>query len=238
MSASEQTAIVLPKKDLLEKLTIDELRAAIDRCGITTVVDRRIKAVLVDALDALAWEEIRKEILPGLPRDRLKELCREFDLDDRGQKKADLVARLGQPVLTVFQPWAWAIISGGKNIENRGWSTTFRGRLYIHAGKKADAPDHVDDMCEKAAAEKGVEPARIRARYERERAFGKVIGSVEIIGVETELDSRWFNGFNDEEEDEEENYGWMLRKPARLAEPLDLSGGRRIFYAAGLPPLP
>ena len=229
MSASAKP---LPKKDFLEELTIDELRAAVDGCGIP-VRDRRIKAVLVEALDKqLVWKEIRKEILPGLPRDRLKELCRAFDLDDRGRRKADLVARLAQPVLTVFQPWAWAIISGGKDVENRGKSQAFRGRLWIHAGQDRDdedQEDQVDDMCEKAAAEKGVEPARIRARYERERAFGKVIGSVELVKVVTKSASRWRN---------DSEYGWVLRKPDRLREQIDLRGSQGIFYAAGLPPLP
>lgn len=38
-------------------------------------------------------------------------------------------------VLTLKQPWAWAIVCGGKTIENRVWPTSYRGRLYIHAGK-------------------------------------------------------------------------------------------------------
>jgi hypothetical protein len=37
--------------------------------------------------------------------------------------------------LTVAQPWAWALIFGNKRIENRNWSTTYRGPLLIHAGK-------------------------------------------------------------------------------------------------------
>lgn len=36
--------------------------------------------------------------------------------------------------LTVRQPWAWAIINGGKDVENRNRKTNYRGRLYIHAG--------------------------------------------------------------------------------------------------------
>ncbi len=43
-------------------------------------------------------------------------------------------------VLTIRQPWAWAVIYGGKDVENRRWRTTYRGLLLIHAGKNAD-PD-------------------------------------------------------------------------------------------------
>lgn len=45
--------------------------------------------------------------------------------------------------LSVRQPWAWAIISGGKTIENRSWTTPYRGPLLIHAGKAFD-PDDVE----------------------------------------------------------------------------------------------
>lgn len=38
-------------------------------------------------------------------------------------------------VITVRQPWAWAIASGAKTIENRTRGTTYRGLLAIHASK-------------------------------------------------------------------------------------------------------
>lgn len=40
--------------------------------------------------------------------------------------------------LTIQQPWAWAIAEGIKQVENRVWSTSHRGELAIHAGKKWD----------------------------------------------------------------------------------------------------
>lgn len=41
-------------------------------------------------------------------------------------------------VLTVKQPWAWALLSGGKDVENRMWYTNHRGFLAIHAGASMD----------------------------------------------------------------------------------------------------
>lgn len=38
-------------------------------------------------------------------------------------------------MLTVQQPWAWAIIDGGKTIENRKQLWSYRGPLAIHAGR-------------------------------------------------------------------------------------------------------
>ncbi len=50
--------------------------------------------------------------------------------------------------LTVCQPWAWAIVHGSKDIENRTWHTHFRGTLLIHAGKSRDwfTPDAIEGI--------------------------------------------------------------------------------------------
>lgn len=42
--------------------------------------------------------------------------------------------------LSIRQPWAWAITHAGKRIENRSWSTNYRGPILIHAG--AAFPEH------------------------------------------------------------------------------------------------
>jgi hypothetical protein len=39
--------------------------------------------------------------------------------------------------LTVVQPWTWAIMRG-KPIENRTWTTSYRGTIALHAGKSWD----------------------------------------------------------------------------------------------------
>jgi hypothetical protein len=41
----------------------------------------------------------------------------------------------GSVALTLTQPWATLIIEGHKRVETRGWRTTYRGRLGIHAAK-------------------------------------------------------------------------------------------------------
>lgn len=38
------------------------------------------------------------------------------------------------PALSIRQPWAWLIVNGHKDIENRDWPTPFRGRVLMHAG--------------------------------------------------------------------------------------------------------
>lgn len=39
--------------------------------------------------------------------------------------------------LTVRRPWCGLIAHHGKDVENRTWSTSYRGRLFIHAGHAA-----------------------------------------------------------------------------------------------------
>lgn len=41
-------------------------------------------------------------------------------------------------VLTVRHPWAWMIFRIGKDVENRAWSTPYRGPIAIHVSKTMD----------------------------------------------------------------------------------------------------
>ena len=83
------------KRAILAQLTATELRTNVDRYDLD-VDDRRVKSQLVAAL-AGARKARLDELLPELSRNRLKELCGAFSLDDSGRKKADLVARLLAP---------------------------------------------------------------------------------------------------------------------------------------------
>jgi hypothetical protein len=41
-------------------------------------------------------------------------------------------------ILTVWQPYAYAIVAGIKTAEDREWKPSWRGRLWIHAGAETD----------------------------------------------------------------------------------------------------
>lgn len=41
------------------------------------------------------------------------------------------------PVITVRQPWPWAMFNLGKDVENRTWLTKHRGPILIHASQWA-----------------------------------------------------------------------------------------------------
>ncbi len=53
--------------------------------------------------------------------------------------------------LSIRQPWAWLIVNGHKDIENRTWPTRVRGRVLIHASKgmtRGEYEDVEDYLCE------------------------------------------------------------------------------------------
>lgn len=107
--------------------------------------------------------------------------------------------------LTVRQPWANAIIWAGKTVENRSWRTSYRGRLYIHAGQRLE-PDHVLPV--------GVPVPR-----------GAIIGTVEVTGCHR-CDgscSAWA---------EADWCHWVLADPVALAEPVPCRGALGLMDAA------
>ena len=45
--------------------------------------------------------------------------------------------------ISIRQPWAWLIVNGYKDIENRSWNTKYRGPVLIHASAaKPSMADH------------------------------------------------------------------------------------------------
>jgi hypothetical protein len=42
--------------------------------------------------------------------------------------------------LSLWRPWPYLILHGGKDVENRTWGTGYRGLLVLHAGKVIDRP--------------------------------------------------------------------------------------------------
>jgi len=46
--------------------------------------------------------------------------------------------KLPQKALSIRQPWAWLVVNGIRDVDNRDWETKYRGPILIHAGKKID----------------------------------------------------------------------------------------------------
>ena len=84
-------------------------------------------------------------------------------------------------VLSIRQPWAWAIVNGWKPVENRTWHSSYRGPLLIHAGKREERED-VDDVLALVSKQNGLDIHDLRKRYEREKALGAIVGRCVMRG--------------------------------------------------------
>jgi type I restriction enzyme M protein len=80
------------KRQIVELLNRNELSAIVEEYGLT-VDDKRVIRQLADAVAASRKVELGT-VLATYPRDRLKELCRQLDLDDSGKEKALVIERL------------------------------------------------------------------------------------------------------------------------------------------------
>jgi hypothetical protein len=49
--------------------------------------------------------------------------------------------------ISLWQPWASAIAVGAKRVETRSWSTSYRGRLLIHAAKRRNIGELIRYAC-------------------------------------------------------------------------------------------
>jgi hypothetical protein len=91
--------------------------------------------------------------------------------------------------LSILQPWPYAIIVLGKDIENRTWSTSYRGRFLIHASKGFDMEGY--DVLLRMKAENPDWPEIPRAvDFQR----GGIVGSVVLRDVVRASTSPWFFG--------------------------------------------
>jgi hypothetical protein len=115
-------------------------------------------------------------------------------------------------VIVIRQPWAWLIVSGFKDIENRSWTTPYRGELLIQASAHLP-PKRKFEAMRQYVRERGVE---LPKDFER----GGIVGMVHLDDCVSKSKSKWFEG----------RYGWVLSRPAKLPF-MPLKGQLRLFDA-------
>lgn len=101
--------------------------------------------------------------------------------------------------LSIMQPWAWLIANGHKDVENRIWSTKFRGEFLIHAGKRFDLDGY---HAVKTLIAVYKLPIVLPEKFE----LGGIVGQAEVHGCVTDHDSHWFFG----------PYGFLIRNAKPL----------------------
>ncbi len=111
--------------------------------------------------------------------------------------------------LTIRQPWASLIMAGIKDVENRGWSTGYRGELAIYAGRAVDRSAlaaHAHLLSLEAPGD--VLPA------------GGVLGTVQLLDVVTDHQSPWA---------EAGSWNWILSDPEPFTAPVPAVGRLRLW---------
>lgn len=103
---------------------------------------------------------------------------------------------LPELALSVRQPWAWAIIHAGKDIENRGWKhpnpgLNFRGPVCIHASSGLGR-DEFDDAIESIEFMAGPDVRQLPQA--RELVRGAIIGVADVVNIVRKSASPWWCG--------------------------------------------
>jgi ASCH domain len=101
-------------------------------------------------------------------------------------------------VIVIRQPWAWLIVNGYKDIENRSWATKYRGPLLIQASARKPSKPELKYFLA-YARKRGVE-------LPDEFDLGGIVGMVRLDDCVEKSRSKWFGG----------PVGWILSKPKRL----------------------
>ncbi|QSL90475.1 ASCH domain-containing protein [Pseudomonas atacamensis] len=89
--------------------------------------------------------------------------------------------------LSIRQPWAWLILNGGKDVENRSRNTKLRGRFLIHASKGMTRAEY-------NAASWIAGPQGITLPPFDELERGGIVGSVELVDCVDSSTSPWYMG--------------------------------------------
>ena len=124
------------------------------------------------------------------------------------------MSTLDLPCLSVRQPWAWLIMHGGKDIENRDWRTKFRGVIGIHAAQGMTAREY-----DEAAQFSRTVDAGIRIPPPDKLVRGAILGTVTVTDCVRDSTSPWFTGL----------YGLMLANAEPWREPFRAKGALGIW---------
>lgn len=94
--------------------------------------------------------------------------------------------------LSIRQPWAWLVLHGGKDIENRTWHTKHRGRFLVHASAGCTRKQWAEAVS--FALEVGLikHPAEVPPINELPR--GGIIGSVDLVDSVDTSGLAWYMG--------------------------------------------
>ena len=118
--------------------------------------------------------------------------------------------------LAIRQPWAFAILHGGKDIENRNWPTLVRGTIAVHASAAMTRDEVINFKW--FLDENNLRGPWCEGVNSKDLPLGGIVGLVDIMGCTINSDSPWFMG----------EFGFMLANPRPI--PLIPYKGRLGFF--------
>ena len=128
--------------------------------------------------------------------------------------------------LTVMQPWAWAIMKVGKNIENRTPAWKYRGPLAIHAGGRWSERGGASPLIRGAWSDTSERPLN-RGLF----VCGAIIGTVELVDVHPDAgccrpwgESAYVEHVKHSGRDRRQIMHLVLEQPRLLPEPIPCRG--------------
>lgn len=108
--------------------------------------------------------------------------------------------------LSVRSPWWWYILHGGKDVENRSWSTRYRGSVLIHASSWFQR-EQIEDEIESCS---WVRRSDVPLAQDFKALSGHYVGVVDIVDCVWASESPWFN----------DAFGFVLANPQPLVRPI------------------
>lgn len=146
--------------------------------------------------------------------------------------------------LSLWQPWASAVVLGTKRIETRGWYTSYRGPLLIHAAKHLVLSEMTLRLKEPewmTALQALGNPADFDV-IEEYLPFGAIIGKTDLVACKQADEITWddlkrYGGrAGDLAEIEDQlgdfspgRFGWLQENPVRFEKPIPYRGYQKIF---------
>lgn len=132
--------------------------------------------------------------------------------------------------ISLWQPWAAAIVAGVKTIETRHWSTNYRGPIAIHAALKT-SPE-LKRITAQAFMD-GYGDAFRNVRYFSwfEMPRGAIVATAELVAVYSTDDERLNPSGKDRYwgDFSANRYGWILSGIQPLRYPLPWKGSQGLF---------
>ena len=135
--------------------------------------------------------------------------------------------------LSLQQPWAWLILFGGKNVENRKWRTRHVGPVLIQASKREDraaAEDWTLPHWEIAGAFMDMDAENVWWTYSHSLkhgrgSLGNAIGwfrlkGIDEIGYSSKGHALWRDPMQ---------FGWRIDNPLELRFPFAVKGRLGLF---------